>query len=99
MAPRPIPEVDNMSYAPNSKRHVHLEVLSMPSDPAIVAGLIRMDNERDKLPAFHLSGLPMDIEVARSLAHKIARDNDADVIWIDDKKGLYPIHRRHMGRM
>lgn len=94
-----IPEVDELTGASNSKRHVRVEVLPMPSDPTRVAGLVRMDDERADLPGSHHSGLPMDIEVARSLAHKIAREREADVIWIDDPRGLYPRHDRTLGGM
>jgi hypothetical protein len=94
-----IPEVDEMNDAYNSKRHVRLEVLPMPSDPTRVAGLVRMDDERADLPGSHRSSLPMNIEVARSLAHKVARERGADVIWIYDPRGLYPTHKRMAGRM
>jgi hypothetical protein len=94
-----IPEVDELKDACNSKRHVRLEVLPMPSDPRTVAGLVRMDDERLDRAGSHRSGLPMDIEVARSLAHKIAREREADVIWIDDPRGLYPRHERMIGRI
>lgn len=94
-----IPEVDELTGASNSKRHVRVEVLPMPSDQTRVAGLVRMDDERADLPGSHHSGLPMDIEVARSLAHKIAREREADVIWIDDPRGLYPRHDRTLGGM
>jgi hypothetical protein len=89
-----IPEVGDLQQAPDSKRHVRLDVLAMPSDPTAVAGLVRMDDERADLPGSHHSGLPMKIEVARSLAHKIAREREADVIWICDPNGLYPTHER-----
>jgi hypothetical protein len=94
-----IPEVDDLIDACNVKRHVRLDVLPMPSDPTRVAGLVRMDDERAGLPGSHRSGQPMDIEVARSLAHKVAQERGADVIWIDDPSGLYPRHERTVGRM
>ena len=37
--------------------------------------------------------------MARCLAHKVARERDADVILIVDPKGLYSRHQRMVGRM
>ena len=94
-----IAEVDDLKDASGSKSHVRVDVLPMPSDPTRVAGLVRMDDERADLPGSHRSGLPMDVEVARCLAHKVARERDADVILIVDPKGLYSRHQRMVGRM
>ena len=94
-----MPEIDDLTDICRTKRYVRLDVLPMPSDPTTVAGLVSMDDNREHLPGFHRSDLPMQIEVARSLAQKIARERAADVIWISDPKGLYPQHDRMVGRM
>jgi hypothetical protein len=36
----------------------------------------------------------MEIDVARSLAWKIARERGVGVIWINDPKSLFPMHKR-----
>jgi hypothetical protein len=79
----------------NEARHVRLDVLSMPSDITKVAGLVTMDDpEPDHQVGSHPSAQPMEIDVARSLAWKTARERRADVIWINDPKGLFPMHER-----
>src|SRR6266545_4797112 len=89
-------EVDDLDDA-GGTRHVRLDVLPMPSDATKVAGLVRMDDpEPDHQVRSHRSGQPMEIDVARSLAWKIARERGADVIWIHDPKGLFPMHKRTM---
>lgn len=85
-----IREVDDLESAQGT-RHVCLEVLRMPADTTKVAGMVTMhDPEPDHQVGSHRSALPMEIEVARSLAWKIARERGADVIWIIDPKKLYP---------
>jgi hypothetical protein len=87
-------EVDDLED-PIGTRHVKIEVLPMPSDPTKVAGVVRMDDPEPKHQiAFHRSGLPMAIDVARSLAWKIAAERGANVIWISDPKNLFPMHKR-----
>lgn len=94
-----IREVDGLDD-PVATRHIRLDVLPMPSDPARVAGMVRMDDpDGEHQVGSHRSALPMDIEVARSLAWKLARDRGADVIWINDPKRLYPRNNRRMGQM
>jgi hypothetical protein len=85
---------------PIGTRHVRLDVLPMPSDLTKVGGLVRMDDpEPEHQVGSHRSGLPMEIDVARSLAWKIARECGADVIWINDPKGLFPMHKRNNNQM
>lgn len=89
-----IREVDHLDD-PKGTRHVRLKVMLMPSDPKKVAGLVRMnDPEPNHDVSIHLSGLPTEIERARALAWKIAKEQKAEVIWINDPKGLYPMHER-----
>jgi hypothetical protein len=89
-----IREVDDLRDA-NEAHHVRLDVLLMPSDITKVAGLVTMnDPEPDHQVGSHRSAQPMEIDVARSLAWKIARERGADVIWINDPKSLFPTHVR-----
>jgi len=83
-------EVDDIEEV-RGKRCVHLSVLRMPANPTKIAGLVKMsDPSRDHQIGAHHSACPMEIEVARSLAWKIAHERTADLIWIDDPKELYP---------
>jgi hypothetical protein len=52
------------------------------------------DPEPDHQVGSHRSGRPMEINVARSLAWKIAQEQGAEVIWINDLRRLYPIQKR-----
>ena len=89
-----IREVDSLEDI-GGARHITLEVLAMRSDVTKVAGLVRMDDpDPDHQVGSHRSGLPMEIDVARSLAWKIARERGAAVIWINDPKGLFSMHER-----
>jgi hypothetical protein len=89
-----IREVDDIEDA-RGQRHVLLEVLSMPADATKIAGMVTMqDAEPDHQIGAHRSAVPMEIEVARALAWKIARERGADIIWIFDPKKLYPRENR-----
>jgi hypothetical protein len=94
-----IREVDELHDAA-ATRYVRLDVLPMPSDATTVAGLVTMDDpDAEHQIGSHHSALPMAIEIAHCLALKIARERGAEIIWINDPKGLYPRNKRATGQM
>jgi hypothetical protein len=85
-----IREVDDPEDA-RGHPHVRLDVLRSPADPSKIMGTVRMSdtNPKHDIDSHHSAG-PMEIETARRLAWKIARDYGADRIVISDPKNLYP---------
>lgn len=88
-----IREIENVEEA-HDAIYVRLDVMPMPSDPAITAGMVYLSDSRPGRTGAHHSARPMEIEMARSLAWKIAREQGVENIVIRDRKNLFPKNRR-----
>lgn len=69
--------------------YVTLNVLRMPSDRTVVAGIVSLRDSRPMRPGFGVSATPMPLDVACRLALKIARQGDFGGIEIRDPNRLW----------
>jgi hypothetical protein len=88
-----IREIENVKEA-HDAIYVRLDVMPMLCDPAITAGTVYLSDPRPGHIGSHFSACPMEVETARSLAWKIAREQGVENILIRDRKNLFPKSRR-----